>query len=97
MGIKLRDILGIVGVAKEVIPLIKGDGKKEKEPVAEPTPTDPLGQRDQPDQPTYILAGIFDLSLRINALPNGREKSIMLTKLDELRHWARDLKEKATD
>lgn len=97
MGIKLKDILGIVGVAKEVIPLIKGKEKDvsikdENEKINLPTPSDPLGQGEH-DQPTYVLAGIFDLSLRVNALPNSRQKSILLTKLDEMRHWARDLKE----
>lgn len=48
----------------------------------------PFGE--QPEQHAYILEGINDLRCRVNALPNSREKSTMLTKLDELRHWNHD-------
>lgn len=33
---------------------------------------------------------IFDLVCTINVLPGGREKAIMITKCDELRHWNED-------
>lgn len=52
------------------------------------SPSQPFGI--QPEQHAYILEGINDLRCRVNALPNSREKSVMLTKLDELRHWNED-------
>lgn len=52
------------------------------------TSSQPFGV--QPEQHAYILEGINDLRCRVNALPNSREKSTMLTKLDELRHWNED-------
>jgi hypothetical protein len=42
------------------------------------------------DQNAYILEGINDLRYRVNVMEDCREKSIMITKLDELRHWNED-------
>lgn len=57
--------------------------------MAEPTAQDPLGQGDI-DMHQVIKDKIFDLVCTINVLPNGREKAIMITKCDELRHWNED-------
>lgn len=34
----------------------------------------------------------MELKLYVTDLPPSREKSIIITKLDEIRHWATDLK-----
>lgn len=57
--------------------------------MADKTPSNPLGQ-ELVDQNAYILEGIRELTSRVNVLENSREKSTMLTKLDELRHWNED-------
>ncbi len=58
--------------------------------VIEPTKNDPFGLGEQ-DQIQLVFNGIQNLCYVIAALPNGREKSIMMTKVDELRHWNGDL------
>lgn len=58
--------------------------------MAEPTKADPLGEGDH-RQSTYVLEGVQELTAKVSALENGRFKSILLTKLDEMRHWTTDL------
>lgn len=57
--------------------------------MAEPTAQDPLGVRDI-DQHGLIRQKLFELVSVVNPLPHSRTKSMMLTKLDEFRHWAQD-------
>lgn len=40
----------------------------------------------------HILMKTMELKLYVTDLPPSREKSIIITKLDEIRHWATDLK-----
>lgn len=40
----------------------------------------------------HILMKTLELRLCVTDLPPSREKSIIITKLDEIRHWATDLK-----
>lgn len=40
----------------------------------------------------HILLKTMELKLYVTDLPPSREKAIILTKLDEVRHWANDLK-----
>lgn len=42
----------------------------------------------------HILMKVLELQLYVQDLPNGREKAIIMTKLDEIRHWATDLQAK---
>lgn len=53
------------------------------------TPSNPLGQ-DSVDMNTVIGQKIYDLVCTVSVLGNSQEKSMMLTKLDELRHWNED-------
>lgn len=41
--------------------------------------------------PSYVLFKLAELTTEVHQMPNSREKSVILTKLDEARHWARDL------
>ncbi len=38
-----------------------------------------------------IMIKIAELVIDVDDLPQSREKSLILTKLNEARHWARDL------
>lgn len=42
----------------------------------------------------HVLMKVMELKLYVSDMENSREKSIILTKLDEIRHWATDLKAK---
>lgn len=44
-----------------------------------------------------ILDKIKDLVATVGTLDAGREKAVIMTKLDEARHWLRDLMEKTLD
>lgn len=57
--------------------------------MAEPTPANPLGL-EPVDMHEVIRTKIFDLVCTVNTLDNSRAKSMMLTKLDEARHWLED-------
>lgn len=44
-----------------------------------------------------LMVKLADLVIDANDLPPSRERSCVLTKLDEARHWLRDIKEKTND
>lgn len=62
--------------------------------MAEPTATDPLGQRDDPHPTEVLYNKLREAYQTTSALDNSREKSLILTKLDEARHWLHDLCQK---
>ena len=61
--------------------------------MAEKTPNNPLGM-DFESQPDFVSKALKELYNRANALPPSREKSIILTKCDEIRHWLNDIVKK---
>lgn len=44
--------------------------------------------------PDYVHTKISDLLLEMVPMEPSREKALIITKLEEARHWVRDLKEK---
>lgn len=38
-----------------------------------------------------IISDIAALKRKVEQKPNSREKSLLMTKLDEARHWANDM------
>lgn len=44
-----------------------------------------------------LMVKLAELVIDANDLPPSRERSCVLTKLDEARHWLRDIKEKTND
>ncbi len=79
----------IQGIKGEIYPCKPDIFEASYDLVNQPTSSDPFGE-GHVDQNAYILEGINNLRFRVNAMTNGREKSVMLTKLDELRHWNED-------
>ena len=57
--------------------------------MVEATHTDPLAQGTV-DMHEVIRGKIHDLVCTVNTLCNSRGKSMILTKLDEARHWNED-------